>query len=320
MHTVAPALTFEWLDRWARIPDTPSGRANGRTHGVIVAADGRVIVFHQADDALLTFDPAGRLMSAVGGERWRGAHGLTRIMDSGREYLWLVDQDSAEVVKTTLTGEVVQTLPRPDHPAYRGADAKRYAPTWAAQDPATGEVWVADGYGASLVHRYDRIGRYRATIDGTEGAGRFNSPHGINFLLRGGQPELFISDRANQRVVVYDGEGRFLRQGDAVHSPCGFDFHDGIAAVPELFTGVKFLDATTLGLLGETGVSAVVGLNPGGPWWPPRCPEGWPDLAGSEQVRPGAFNSPHGAAFAPNGDVYVVEWIIGGRITKLKRA
>ena len=54
--------TFEWIDEWARIPDTPSGRANGRTHGVTVAGDGRIIVFHQAANGLLTFDPFGFLI------------------------------------------------------------------------------------------------------------------------------------------------------------------------------------------------------------------------------------------------------------------
>lgn len=52
-------------------------------------------------------------------------------------------------------------------------------------------------------------------------------------------------------------------------------------------------------------------------WWPPNAPEGWPNLAGTDDVCPGTFNSPHGACFALNGDIYVVEWIIGGRITKL---
>ncbi len=42
-------------------------------------------------------------------------------------------------------------------------------------------------------------------------------------------------------------------------------------------------------------------------------------LAGTNHIRPGIFNSPHGACFAPNGDIYTVEWIIGGRITKLEK-
>ncbi len=107
---MSASLAFVWMDSFARIPDTPSGRANGRTHGVAVSGDGNVIVFHQAENALLTFDAGGALLSAVGGDRWIGAHGLTLVREGGTEYLWLTDQASGEVVKVTLQGETVQTL------------------------------------------------------------------------------------------------------------------------------------------------------------------------------------------------------------------
>jgi len=310
--------TYSWTDQWARIPDTPSGRANGRTHGVCATSAGTVIVFHQAENGLLTFDPAGKLISAVGGDRWLGAHGLTRITEDGEERLWLVDQASAEVAKARLDGEVLLTLPPPDHAAYQGVQAQKYVPTWAAQNPLTGDIWVADGYGASLVHRYSPRGEYEFTIDGTEGAGRFREPHGINFATGPAGPELFITDRANHRIVVYDGAGKFLRSSLTAHSPCGFDFRGDLVLVPELFTGVKLLNRQTLSAVAEIGKNHAVAPRPDGGWWPPVSPEGWPDLAGTSLVKPGFFNSPHAACFAANGDLYVVEWIIGGRITKLR--
>ncbi len=312
-------FTYSWTDQWARIPDTASGRANGRTHAVCETRTGTVIVFHQAENGLLSFDPEGRLISAVGGDRWLGAHGLTRIAEDGEERLWLVDQTSAEVAKVGLDGEVLLTLPRPDHAAYHGTQAKKYVPTWAAQHPVTGEIWVADGYGAWLVHRYSARGEYQMTIDGTEGAGRFREPHGINFVAGPSGPELFITDRANHRIVVYDGAGKFLRSSPAAHSPCGFDCRDGPVVVPELFTGVKLLDPQSLTCMAEFGKNPAVAPRADGGWWPPVSPEGWPDLAGTGLVKPGVFNSPHGACFAADGDIYVVEWIIGGRITKLRR-
>ena len=310
---------YSWTDHWAHIPDTPSGRANGRTHGVCVTSTGTVVVFHQAQNGLLTFDPDGRLISAVGGDRWVGAHGLTKIAEDGEERLWLVDQTSAEVAKARLNGEVLLTLPRPDHADYHGPQAKKYVPTWAARNPASGEIWVADGYGAWLVHRYSAGGEYQSTIDGTEGAGRFREPHGINFVTGPTGPELFITDRANHRIVVYDGAGKFLRSSLTAHSPCGFDFLDGLVVVPELFTGIKLLDQQSLTRVAEIGQNPEVAPRPDGGWWPPVSPAGWPNLAGTGLVKPGIFNSPHGACFAANGDIYVVEWIIGGRITRLRR-
>ncbi len=302
-------LKYEWKDNWARIPDTESGRKNGRTHGVCVTQAGQVIVFHQAQNGLLTFDPDGTLVSAVGGDRWLGAHGLTKIVENGVEYLWLADQNSKEVAKVTLTGETVMTIDRPPHPAY--AENGKYTPTWAAQNPDNGDIWVADGYGSSLVHRHNARGEYLETLDGTEGAGRFACPHGINFNHGVAGLELWITDRGNRRVVVYGPEGKFLRQTIETHSPCCFDFLGDLVVIPELYTGVKVFEVDSLTLVTEIGASDVVKID--------ATPEGWPNLAGTPLVKPGAFNSPHGACFAPNGDIYCVEWIIGGRITRLQR-
>ncbi len=301
-------LNYAWIDNWAVIPDTASGRENGRTHGVCVTNAGHVIVFHQAENGLLTYDQDGKLISAVGGDRWLGAHGLTRIEEDGQEYLWLVDQESREVAKCTLAGETVQTIERAPHEAYENGG---YTPTWAAPNPQNGDIWVADGYGSSLVHRYSSAGTYISTLDGTEGAGRFRCPHGINFLETENGPLLYITDRGNSRVVVYNGEGTFLKQSTATHSPCCFDFWDDFALVPELMTGVKVLHASSLELVTEEGASEVVTFK--------SQPDGWPNLAGTPLVKSGQFNSPHGACFARNGDIYCVEWIIGGRITKLQR-
>ncbi len=302
-------LNYKWVDQWARIPDSASGRDNGRTHGVCVTKSGNVIVFHQARNGLVTFAPDGSSISAVGGGRWLGAHGLTKVVENGTEYLWLADQDSKEVAKVTLAGETIQTIKQPQHPVY--AQGGGYVPTWAAQNPETGEIWVADGYGSSLVHRYSRKGEYQSTLDGTEGAGRFACPHGINFTTGSAGVELWITDRSNRRVVIYDGNGKFQRQSTLTHSPCCFDFLGGLVMIPELMTGVKVLDTKSLELVTEIGANPDVSVS--------KQPEGWPNLAKTPLVKAGFFNSPHGGCFAPNGDIYCVEWIEGGRITKLER-
>lgn len=300
---------YLWIDNWATIPDTTTGRENGRTHGVCVTKSGDVKVFHQAENGLLTYDAEGKLKSATGGDRWLGAHGLTLIEEGGTEYLWLADQASKEVAKTTLEGETIMHLQQPDHKTY--AEGGGYTPTWVAQNPDNGEIWLADGYGSSLVHLYDKDGDYQRTIDGTEGAGRFACPHGINFHQGDKGPELWITDRSNKRIVIYDGDGNFQRQSTITHSPCCFDFLGDQVVIPELFTGVKVLDVNNLDLVTEEGASPIVG--------PEERPDGWPNLQGTDKVTPGNFNSPHGACFAPNGDIYCVEWIIGGRITKLQK-
>ncbi|HAE34071.1 MAG: hypothetical protein FI713_03690 [SAR202 cluster bacterium] len=72
------------------------------------------------------------------------------------------------------------------------------------------DIWVSVGYGANLVHRYSRDGGYNFTIDGSHGAGHFNCPHGIFIDRRRDLPELYVADRANSRIQVFDLEGRLI--------------------------------------------------------------------------------------------------------------
>jgi hypothetical protein len=297
---------YEWIDRWAVIPDTPSGRANGRTHGVAVSESGAVLVFHQASPAVLVFDRDGKILDEWG-DGFAGAHGMTLVKEDGVEYLWLTDEHSAEVVKTTLDGSTVQTLPKPPHAVYRQG---RYSPTWVAVNEARwggdGSIWVADGYGMSLVHRFSQTGDYLGCIDGTEGAGKFDCPHGLAFDMRSGEPELLVADRGNKRFQVYGPEGSYRKTvGEAVLScPCVACVVGDALVVPELSAKLTILDRhnNPVAFLGDN--EAVCSL------------EGWPNHR-TELIQPGRFNSPHSAAADAEGNMYVVEWIVGGRITKL---
>lgn len=311
--------SYHWIDDWITVPDSPTSRENGRTHGVAVTGGGNIIVFHQAMDGLLTYSPDGELLSAVGGERWLGAHGQSLHRDrDGRESLWLVDEFSGEIAQVTLQGETMLTLEKPDHPAYANS---KYIPTWADQHPETGEIWTADGYGASLLHRYSPHGRYLKSYDGADSGIRFACPHGIRFVPTAAGWRLYVADRTNERIAVLDEEGIMVTSATPCHSPCGFDYLGDQLLVPELFTGVKVLDIESLEVLHEQGASGWVGPNDDpNTWFPPRKPEGWPNLKGTEFLQAGWFSSPHAAAFDPSGNIYVVEWIQGGgRVSKLEK-
>jgi hypothetical protein len=305
MTLSAGPYTFEWIEGWGTLP-APSPGSDGRTHGVAVTADGRVVVFRQGTPAVLFLAEDGQVLDAWGD--FPGAHGLTLVEEDGEECLWLTDETTGEVVKTTLHGEPLLRLDRPDHPAFK---ASPYAPTWVAvherRHGGTGDVWVADGYGASLVHHYREDGTYVGTLTGEEGAGAFDCPHAVWVELRGAEPELFVADRGNRRLQALGlrtGAWRTVEGG--LHLPCvGLPYGEGML-VPELSARLTFLSAEgkPLGYLGAN--ETVCGL------------PGWPDLNG-ELVRAGRFNSPHSATADARGTVYVVEWIRGGRLTKLRR-
>jgi hypothetical protein len=298
---------FEWLEDWVKIPETPSGRENGRTHGVVVAKDGRVFIFYQAVPSVLVYDFQGQLLSSWG--NYPGAHGMTLVEEKGREFLWLADQGMTEVFKTTLDGEVVQTIPRPPFSAY---PASPYIPTWVAVNEGrhggNGDIWIADGYGGFYIHRFDALGNYLQTLTGEEGAGRFNCPHGIAFDPRKKSGELYIADRGNHRVQVYDGEGHFLRVfgEDFLTSPDGFSFHEDFLVIPELEVRVTLCDKND-NLITTLGENDSI-----------KEEYNWPQVE-RRFIRTGYFNSPHGSAVDRTGNIFIGEWIVGGRVIKLRR-
>jgi len=295
--------TYRWHENWITVPELDARPVNGRTHGAAVGKNGHIYIFHQAVPGMLVYDSAGTRLASWG--NYPGAHGLTLVEEQGTEFLWLTDQDRLAVEKVTTDGKVVQSIAAPPYAA-----SESYVPTWVAVNEVrhggNGDVWVADGYGAGKVSRYDAAGNWLATIDGTEGGGRFNCPHGIWFDSRKRPLELWVADRGNHRVQVYSAEGKYIKTfGEGfLTSPDCFAVDGEQVIVPELFGRVTILD-------GEDGLVCHLGQHEA------VCNEtAWPN---ETKLIPGKFNSPHGATADAHHNLFVVEWRIGGRVIKLER-
>jgi sugar lactone lactonase YvrE len=297
--------------------ELPARIAYGNTHGVCVDSQGFVYVHHtvnaasQSDDTVVVFDPRGRFVRSWGGEFKGGAHGLAIRREGSEEFLYFCDTRRAVVAKYSLRGERVWELGYPEEsPAYQPtADGKRprYSPTNLAI-ASSGDIYVADGYGSSFVNVYDARGRWKFTFGGKgREAGRLDCPHGIAIDRRSGTERVLIADRTNRRLQYFSLAGEhlgFAAEG-SVKLPCHFDHRGSTLLVPDLEARVTLLD-------GGDRLLAHLGEDPSGAWGELRKQP-------RERFPAGRFICPHSACFDAEGNIFVVEWVEAGRVTKLRR-
>lgn len=190
----------------------------------------------------------------------------------------------------------------------------RAAPLWRPTSIAISSdaLWVADGYGQSLVHRYGDDGEPGLTLDGSSSGTEFSCPHGIAVDARGAAELIVIADRGNSRLVFTTPDGTFVRtvRDHLIRTPSSVAVRGDDLVVVEL-------DGALLAVDPDDHVRALVDgpRDTSSPGWPNRQGE-----AGLErpELTEGVLNSPHAVAVAPDGDLYVAEWLIGGRVTRLR--
>ena len=318
------AFKYEAIHDWGMLPPQIKW---GNTHGVVEDAQGNIHVHHtvhatsDSADSVVVFDRAGKFVRSWGKEMRGVAHGLHLRKEGRDEFLYLTANAAnpkmtpqpgkqAAIVKTTLKGEVVWSIdaaPAVDgyKPAADGTAAK-YNPTNVAIAP-NGDVYVADGYGSFYINQYDAKAAHIRTFGGRGSEpGKLIEPHGIWIDTRGASPVLVVADRRNNRLQRFTLDGQHVDFVPGFRLPCHFDEHKGLVVVPDLHGRVTLLDE-------QNAIVAHLGDSQDPEWNNPLRREP------REKFIPGRFICPHGACFDRDGNIFVVEWVEVGRVTKLRK-
>jgi DNA-binding beta-propeller fold protein YncE len=121
------------------------------------------------------------------------------------------------VRKCTTDGRVLLTIGIPEKPAPFMSGEPFHRCTHTALSPK-GEIYVSDGYGNARVHKYTPDGKLiKSWGEPGSDPGQFNIVHNISTDVDGW---VYVADRENHRVQVFDGNGKYEAQWNNLHRPC----------------------------------------------------------------------------------------------------
>ncbi|NOT63340.1 MAG: hypothetical protein HOP19_24285 [Acidobacteria bacterium] len=307
---------YEWVRGWGKLPE---GMKYGSTHGGIqVDSKNNVYLNTDTDNAIMVFNESGKYLRSFGKE-WNasadgtGTHGMQLRKEGGQEFIYLTNLARKEFAKITLTGEIIwrQGLPEKSG-VYQSKD--QFKPTGIAVAP-DGSFYVTDGYGQNFIHRFNAKGEYQNSwggkvAQGERPDGKFNTPHAVIVDTRGAQPLVLATDRALSRLQWFTLEGKHVKTLDGKDSgllrlPAALHIRGTDLVIGDLSGRVTILDKDN-NLVAQLGDQMDTKMRASNKFTPDQWSEG-------------KFASPHGITWDNKGNLYIEEWMLQGRIVKLKR-
>lgn len=283
--------------------------------GVAVSPGDTIYVADASGSRVVSISPSGirasismpvtechGLAVTAGGGIWVADNGH-KLVPEGAGYADVVN--AGQVILVDPTGRFIRRLNPPTPWSPCGVALHDFG------HGSDGRLWVADGYGQSLVHCFSSDGELLWTSDGQDSGTALKQPHGIAVDVRSSPPRLLVADRGNQRIVAMSLEGRYLGTigQDIVTSPSGLAVDGNRLWVTELHGSLVVFDADDREI-GRIGTDLRR-----------RSPD-WPNIRRNSAISrpktaPGRFRSPHGIAVTSEGTVVITEWQTGGRVTQL---
>ncbi len=296
---------YKVIDPWGKLPD---GWAYRDVVGVAVDSKDLVYVFNRGRHPVIVYDAEGNFVRSFGEDQFWRPHGIHIGPDDS---IYCTDDHAQTISKYTTAGKRLMTIGQTGERSPYMSGLPFHMCTHTALSPQ-GDIYVSDGYGNARVHKYSPDGKllFSWGEPGTD-PGQFNIVHNI---CADDDGWVYVADRENHRVQVFDKNGKYETQWNNLHRPCGLFMQRG---------------KDPLCFIGELGPDMPVNRNV--PNLGPRisiCTHQGKVLARLGDPRageaPDQFVAPHGLAIDSRGSIYVGEvsntyWGLQGELIKNPR-
>jgi DNA-binding beta-propeller fold protein YncE len=281
-------FAYEVITGWGSLP---TGWMLHDVAAVAVDRHDNVYVFNRGEHPMIVLNSKGDFLRSWGEGLFSRPHGVHIGADGA---IYCTDDGDHTVRKCSADGKVLLEIGIPHQPAGFMSGKPFQRCTHTALSPA-GDIYVSDGYGNACIHCFSPEGTLRHTWGEPGcGPGQFYIPHNLWCDSDGW---VYVADRENHRVQVFDGDGKFETQWSGLHRPSALcaandetrNFYVGEAGpalratlqFPNLGPRISILDrrGTLLARLGRLPAS----------------------------LTPGSFVAPHGIAVDSVGDIYLGE-------------
>lgn len=223
----------------------------GEVSGVALNSKGHVFVLSRGNTTgpaygaaaaqLLEFGRDGTFVREIGHHLYAWSFAHTVKVDP-HDNIWVTDKGSDLVIKFTPDGRVDMVFgrkqeasdeatgplkhPNPPLPPVNGYFRQVTDVAW----DAAGNTYISDGYINSRVAKVDKDGNWiKSWGEPGTGPGQFHTPHSIAVDAKG---SVYVADRSNRRIQVFDGEGNFQRQF-TIDVPVPADAQPAIGNMPD---------------------------------------------------------------------------------------
>jgi streptogramin lyase len=227
-QTTVPVIPYRSVPDFLKLP---ADLYLGEVAGVAVNSKGHVFVLSRGNTTgpayaaaaaqLLEFDPDGKFLREIGHNLYAWSFSHSVKVDK-EDNIWVADKGSDMVIKFNSEGRVAMVFGRKQEASDEGtAPLKHPKPPLPPVDgmfrqvtdmawDSSGNTYISDGYINSRIAKVDKSGNWlKSWGEPGDQPGQFNTPHSIAVDAEG---RVYVADRGNRRIQVFDSDGKFLRQ------------------------------------------------------------------------------------------------------------